>query len=86
MTPDKFVTHLARLCDVHSFNQLSESRISRIKADIADKIRVTGRITKADCQNIIVTYCPGTVFVVFEGVDNSDLKTALLLAMNSHQK
>ncbi len=48
--------------------------------EIARRLDRSRPKSRADAARIVIEVCPGTIFAVMEGIDNSDLRTLLALA------
>lgn len=71
---------LEKVCKIRDWSP-NQNQLSSILAHFESEIRKGKSHTISDCQGIISTYCPGTKFFFYDGVDNSDLNALLLLAM-----
>ncbi|EJC6798640.1 hypothetical protein RGL59_004388 [Vibrio parahaemolyticus] len=52
-----------------------------IEKEINDAILSGKRLSRSDCQHIVVKHCGSTEMMAFSSVDNSDLNTLLALAV-----
>lgn len=72
---------IEKLCEIASWNpsqqQLEEiaNEISRIKPKNINEI-----------GGIVTSVCPGTTFICLEGIDNSDVRTLLALAIQASKE
>ncbi len=75
---------LEKICKIRRWSP-TQAQLVSILNHFENEIRKGKSHTISDCQGIISSYCPGTSFYFYEGVDNSDLNTLLLLAMKRKQ-
>lgn len=70
---------IERLFRVVEWNP-SSAQISAINAALRHSLSLGKSLSIGDCQGIVSDACPDAIFIVTEGVDNSDLNTLLALA------
>lgn len=73
---EKFLREHCKLIDWSPTQQ----QLTNIKKDIDESIRAGKRLSKKDCQNIVVKHCGSTKMSLTAGVDNSDLNALLAMA------
>ena len=79
MALKEFKNALEKHSNIHRWSP-SDAQLKKIALEIKARIASGQTINQSDLQGIITACVKDTVFVLFEGVDNADLKTLLLLA------
>lgn len=71
-----FKKHLEQLCGIAAWNPTTAQL-----EEIARRIKTEGVQDVAAVQGIVQTVYPGATYFALEGVDNSDVRTLLALAI-----
>ncbi len=74
-------TAIAEVCTIAKWNPTQEQLNS-----IALEIIRTKPNSASDVEAIVAKECPDTIFLVMEGIDNSDIRTLLSLAIAATKK
>lgn len=77
-----FKTQLERICQISSWSP-SNNELLLIRDDISKTIGPNGRLTNNDVERIVTRRVPDAIYAILEGVDNSDLKAQLLVALQA---
>lgn len=77
----EFKTAIAKYCTITKWNPTPE----QLNAIALEIIR-TKPNNPSDVKSIVAKKCPGTTFVALDGIDNSDIRTLLLLAIAATKK
>ena len=67
-------------CDLINWTPTPQQLVA-IKKEINEAIQDGQRLSKSDCQHVVVKHCGPTEMMCFSSVDNSDLNTLLALAV-----
>jgi hypothetical protein len=67
---------LEKICKIASWNPTP----SQLEA-IANKLSNASPTSREDVEAVVISVCPNTSFMILEGVDNSDIRTLLALAI-----
>jgi hypothetical protein len=62
------------------------SQLASIKQDILTAIRSGKTLSRTDCQHIVVRHCGSARMLLQKGVDNSDLNSLLIQAIEQAGK
>jgi hypothetical protein len=76
MSYSVFKKEVEKLCGIVSWTP-SQKQIENIAIEIC---RAKPK-SKSEVERIVASVCPGTTFICLEGVDNSDIRTLLALAV-----
>lgn len=71
---------LRERCNLINWSPTS-SQLNAIQKEIEQAIANGKKLSRSDCQHIVVKHCGSTEMMVLGGVDNSDLNTLLSLAV-----
>ena len=77
---DNFKKELSQIGQVYEWTPTRE-QLDAISNEIENEIRDGQKLNVGKIQSIISRHCPGALFGLFEGTDNSDLNSLLLLAI-----
>ncbi|MCX9515177.1 hypothetical protein IG528_17665 [Vibrio cholerae] len=66
-------------CNLINWNP-TPSQLKAIQKEIEEAIANGERLSRSDCQHIVVKHCGSTEMMLLGSVDNSDLNTLLSLA------
>ena len=75
-------TQLKRICHISKWSP-SVGQLLSIREDLKKTISSRGRLTAGDVENIVARRVPDAIYVMLDGVDNSDLKALLLIALQA---
>lgn len=78
MNYNSLKTEIENTCLIASWNP-SQEQIERIISEIAHKKPASVN----EATGIVASVCPDTIFMSMEGVDNSDVRTLLALAIQA---
>lgn len=73
---------LERICHIAKWNP-STNQLLSIREDLRKTSNSRGRLTAGDVESIVVRRVPDAIFAILDGVDNSDLKSLLLIALQA---
>ncbi|MNJ24017.1 hypothetical protein D3C77_184210 [compost metagenome] len=73
---------LERICHISKWNP-SNYQLLAIREDIRAIISSGGRPTASDVERLVARRVPNAIYAMLEGVDNSDLKALLLIALQA---
>lgn len=82
MKLEEFLRSHCNLEDWHP----TASQLSAIENEILNSMRSGKTLSRTDCQNIVVRHCGSVRMLLLKGVDNSDLNTLLLQAIQQSGK
>ncbi|ENT6810196.1 TPA: hypothetical protein I7126_23335 [Vibrio vulnificus] len=66
-------------CNLINWNP-TPLQLKAIQKEIEEAIANGKRLSRSDCQHIVVKHCGSTEMMLLDSVDNSDLNTLLSLA------
>lgn len=72
----KFKIELEQTCDIYAWQPTRNQLVL-----IANQLVIVQPASYLEAQSIILSICPDITFSLFEGVDNSDIRTLLALAI-----
>ncbi|MCY1251088.1 hypothetical protein D9M72_648080 [compost metagenome] len=75
-------TQLERICHISKWSPSNHQLLS-IGDDLRKTISSRGRLTAGDVESIVVRRVPDAIYAMLDGVDNSDLKALLLIALQA---
>ncbi|WP_421183358.1 hypothetical protein [Aeromonas dhakensis] len=78
MKYDALKIEIEKSCKIVSWNP-SQQQLEKI----AIEIELTKPTSAGQVEGIVASVCPGTTFMCLEGVDNSDVRTLLALAIQA---
>lgn len=78
MNYNAFKVEIEKSCRIVSWNP-SQRQLE----EIARKIQLAKPKSASQVESIVVSVCPDTTFMCLEGVDNSDIRTLLALAIQA---
>ena len=61
----------------------STEQLNNIEKEINEALKEGKKLSKTECQHIVVKHCGSTRMLVTKGADNSDLNTLLALALSA---
>ena len=74
---------LSQIGRVYKWSPTSD-QLDAISKEIESEIKVGHKLNVGKIQTIISKHCPSAIFGLFEGTDNSDLNSLLLLAIKKN--
>lgn len=75
-------TQLERICHISKWSP-STNQLLSIREDLRKTISSRGRLTAGDVEGIVARRVPDAIYAMLDGVDNSDLKALLLIALQA---
>lgn len=78
----EFKKDLERLCKIHKWSPTNE-QLRAIKADLQRHNLSGMQLTEADVLGIISRHVDDVSHYILDGIDNSDYRTALLMALKA---
>jgi hypothetical protein len=79
---EEFLRKHCNLIDWHP----SAQQLDSIQRDIDESLRLGKKLSRTDCQNIVMKHCGATQMFLTKGLDNSDLNTMLAMALATVNK